>query len=147
MLGQKSTDGLVVLVTIVTSGETLRFCSTPENIVSGGNTYIGYPFEINLANDDDSSPAIEIKIGNIDKDVMDSIEQLTSPPQFTVSLVLISTPNTVEKTWTLFKLREVNADAMWISGVLGQERISTEIWPKQRATKTRCPSLFRRPDA
>lgn len=136
----------MVLVTIVTTGETLRFCSNPENIVSGGNTYIAYPFEIGFANDNDESPQIELRIGNIDRDVMNSIEQLTAPPVFTVQVVLFSTPNTVEKTYTLFKLRDVTADAMWIAGVLGQDRISTEIWPKQRATRARCPSLFRRPD-
>lgn len=147
LLGQSSTDGLLVFVTIVTTGETLRFVNNPKNITGpGSQVFTGYPFEITLASDNDESPTIEIRIGNIDRDVMNSIEALTSPPVFTVQVALISTPTVVEVSYTLFKLREVNADAMWISGMLAQERISTEIWPKQRATRDRCPSLFRRTD-
>jgi len=147
LLGRASTDGLLVFVTIVTTGETLRFVNNPKNLTGpGSNVFTGYPFEIGLASDNDESPTVEIRIGNIDRDVMNSIETLTSPPVFTLQVALISTPTTVEKSYTLFKLREVNADAMWISGNLAQDRISTEIWPKQRATRERCPSLFRRTD-
>lgn len=147
LLGDKSADGLLMFVTIVTTGETLRFVNNPKNVTGpGSNVFTGYPFQMNLASDTDESPTIEIRIGNIDRDVMNSIEALTSPPVFTLQLALISTPTVVEKTYTLFKLREVQADALWISGMLAQDRISTEIWPKQRATRVRCPSLFRRTD-
>lgn len=144
LLGRYSTDGVLVLVTIVCAAATIRVCNNPIDIESGGHTFTAFPFEIGLASDNDNSPSIEIRIGNVDRRIMLVIADETEPPQFTVQCALFTTPDTIEREFTQFNLRNVTADLMWISGTLGQERISTEPFPAPRATKTRCPSLFRR---
>ena len=144
MLGRNSTDGILALIAIDCASVTLRFCNNPVDIISGGFTYTAFPFEISLASDSDASPDIQCRIVNVDRRIMQTLQQETDPPQFTVSFALFSTPDTIERTFTQFKLRNVVADLMWITGTLGQDRISTEPFPQQRATKARCPSLFRR---
>jgi hypothetical protein len=144
LLGRSSSDGLLVLVAIDCASVTLRVCNNPVDVMSGGFNYQAFPFEIGLATDNDSSPSIEVRICNVDRRIMQTLQQETEPPEFTVSVALFTTPDTIERTFTQFKLRNVTADLMWITGQLGQDRISTEPWPQQRATKTRCPSLFRR---
>ena len=144
MLGSSAADGLLVLVSIACASATIRVCNNPVDIMSGGDNYQAFPFEIGPATDNDTSPAMEIRINNVDRHIMQVLQQETNPPQFTVSFALFTQPDTIEKSYTQFKLRNVTADLMWISGQLGQDRISTEPYPGYRATHTRCPSLFRR---
>ncbi len=146
ILGIEGSDPVLTLVTIVigTGGDqvTLRFVNNSVDIVSNGQTFTAYPFQLGVT-DGDRSPEIKVRIGNVDRQIILAILDERIPPVLRVDFVLESTPNTLERTFQQFTLRDVQADTLLIEGSLGQSRISTEIWPSTRANKSRCPSLFR----
>lgn len=143
LLARESSDAILILITITIGATTLRFVDNPVDVTSNSNLFTAYPFKLSLASDADHSPEVKIQIGNIDRQIMLAIADVTTPPEFLIQVIIESEPNTVQQAYSQFTLREVNADALLIEGTLGQARISTEIWPKIRATKARCPSLVR----
>jgi len=123
---------------------SLYFVNNYEDIYSNGQTYTGWPFEIHLPGDfDDQLPSIQLSIGNVAREIVDEIRTLNTAPDITLSVVLASSPNTVEAGPFEMKLRNVNYDAMVISGDLQGEDILNEPFPGHFYTPGNFPGLFK----
>lgn len=142
LLGFESASGIILLATITAGATTLRLARNPKDVVSRGNTYTAYPFDLALANDNDAPPRISLRIANVDRRITDALLALTTPPTFLIEAVLTSTPSTVERSFDKFTLRDFEADAVAVSAELTQERFSTEPWPKYRAIPSVTPLFF-----
>jgi hypothetical protein len=112
---------------LITNGP-LRLVNNTENVVSGGQTYQAYPFEVVLAaQEDNRAPEVTLRIDNVDQRLVEAIRSIgMDPPSITLRLILASTPNTVELQIDGLVLRNVDFDQFTITGTLyADELIST----------------------
>lgn len=122
----------------------IRLANNTEDVVSNGETYIGFPFEIRLFNEDDQTPRAQIRVQNVDRRIGEVIRSLRTSPSVAVSVVLASDPDTIELDWIQAELRDVEGDAISISAVISGQDYTTEPWPFRRATSDLLPGLFLR---
>ncbi len=80
-----------------TLGTPLRFVNNDADVTSGGNVYTAYPFMPVLPDDQDSrEPTAEIRIDNVSRELIDEIRSIADPLTMTLSVVLESSPSTIE---------------------------------------------------
>jgi hypothetical protein len=142
---QHQTDPFLLLLTITHSiipEGSIYIVANNESIVSRGNTYIAYPFEIELPTDGEEAPTCKISIGNVDRRIGAVIEMLKDPPTVTIEVVLASTPDDVERAWSNFSLTDVTWDAMRMSGTIRQIAMHEEPWPGVIVAPNNFPGLF-----
>ena len=123
---------------------TLRFVNNTANVTSNGDVYTAYPFLIDFppADDPDQLPTVRLFIDNIDRSIVEQLRSISSAPTIDVSVVLASSPNTVECGPLQFTLRSIDYDAQVITAELGFENILNEPFPAGTFTPTDFPGLF-----
>lgn len=142
LLGFESGAGIILLATITAGSTVLRLARNNQDVVSRGLTFIAYPFDLALATDGEESPRMTLRIANVDRRITDALLRLVVPPSFKIEAVLTSSPNTVERAFDNFVLRNFTADAISVEAELAQERLSTEPWPRYRAIPSITPVFF-----
>lgn len=140
---QQSGEVWLVLLTISNPGiTTIRVVNNTEDIVSRGNTYQAFPFEIELPGQDPDTPAsARLRIDNVDKRIVEAVRSITTPPQITIEVVLASQPDTVEIGYSNLTLRSVEYDVNSVRGELTFESIFSEP-VTLTITPNRFPGLF-----
>lgn len=109
----------LVLLTITTPDDVMRFVNNNEAIVSNGETFEAFPFSIVLPGDDgDSLPRVKLQIQNFDERIVEAIRGLATPPQVKAQLITSLTPDEIEIEIENMVLRNVNYDAIDITGDL-----------------------------
>lgn len=143
MNAPESGEVWLVLLTISNPGmTTIRVVSNNEDITSRGNTYLAFPFEIELPGQDPDSPSsARLRIDNVDKRIVEAVRSITTPPNVTIEVVLASQPDTVEIAYTDLTLRSVEYDADSVRGELTFESIFSEP-VTLTITPNRFPGLF-----
>lgn len=134
----------LMLVTIEhpSIAEPLRFVNNYESVTSRGEVYVAFPFEVELPGEDAENPGeARLRIDNVDRQIVDTIRTITSPPSVTFEVVLASQPNTVEASFSGLTLRQVEYDALVVTGTLRFEDIVTEPLSVQM-TPARFPGMF-----
>lgn len=123
----------------------IRVCNAGETVESGGHGYPHFPFEVSLPpEDDESPPSVELRICNVDREIVKAVRSLPSGPmQVELSLVLLSDPDQVEAGPFRFSLRDVRYDAGVVSGQLMFEDVLNEPFPADSFTPSRVPGLFK----
>ena len=122
---------------------TLRFTNNRTDIVSRGDTYVAFPFQVTLPDDDPEEAArVQLRIDNVDRQIVDNIKLLTSPPAMTLEIVLGSTPNTVEAGPVLMELTKCDYNALTVTGDLAFEPVLFLRFPSGRFTPASHPGLF-----
>lgn len=140
---QETGEVWLVLLTITAEGmQPLRVVNNNQDVVSGGNTFIAFPFEIELPSEEPDSPSgARLRIDNVDKRIVEAIRSISSPPSVTLQVVLASQPNTIELSFEGLTLRGVTYDADSVRGDLVFEAIYTEPITLS-IIPTRFPGLF-----
>lgn len=143
-LSQHSADPFLVLLTLTheTLAEPVYIVRNREKIISRGNTYLAYPFEIDLPTDNDEAPEARITIANVSRAIGNALEKLVTPPTALIEIILASAPDDVERSWDDFELTEVSFDAMRMTGTLAQRQVWSEFYPRYRVTPKDFPGLF-----
>jgi hypothetical protein len=132
VFSQETSEVFIVLITIDHDdlAAPIRVCSNSVDIVSRGNTYIAYPFEITLPDDSDEKiSAGSITIDNVSGEIAKGVRLLQTPPTVSIEVVLASSPDTVEASFTNFELINVQYDANTIRGNLSIQNFMTEPYP------------------
>ncbi len=133
----------------------IRVVNDAKSFVYGGNTFIGFPFDIILLSDDDNAPkAAQISFQNIDSQIGDTIRQLNQAPRVRIELLHSSdfdltvdprtplgTPSSLLMGDKLF-LVNTKVDVQTVSGDFSGYDFSQRAWPGDRATQTTFPGLF-----
>lgn len=135
----------LVLLTIshASLGTPIRVVRNTVDIVSNGETFTAYPFEISLPEDVDGQiPQVSLSISNVDKMLMDTLRSIITPLDVTVQVVLASSPDVIELSVTDFKLREVQYDATNINGTLLMEDVLNIRIPADIMNPGQYPGLF-----
>lgn len=143
MHAEQTDEVWLVLLTISNPGmTTIRVVNNTEDIVSRGNTYIGFPFEIELPGQDPDSPSsARLRIDNVDKRIVEAVRTITTPPEVTIEVILASQPDTVEIAYSNLSMRAVEYDVDSVRGELTFESIYSEP-VTLTITPNRFPGLF-----
>jgi hypothetical protein len=122
--------------------EPLRFVNNMESVTSRGNLFIAFPFEIEFPGQTaDSAGEARISIDNIDRQIVQTLRTIQSPPEVTLEVILASTPSTVEASFSGLILRDATYDVMKVEGTLRFEDIMSEPLSLQM-TPQRFPGMF-----
>jgi hypothetical protein len=122
---------------------TLRFVNSRTDIVSNGNTYHSFPFEIVLPDDDgETSQRAVLKIDNVSREVYAAIWALDPSPSVRISVVLSSQPDVIEYQTGKLYLGRVTADEIALEGELTPQFYQTESWPAAVINPARFPGLW-----
>lgn len=144
MNAQASSDVWLVLLTLshATLATPIRLANNNEDVVSRGNTFIAFPFEVELPGEDpDQPPKAMLRIDNVDRRVVQTIRSIVAPPTVTLEVILASAPDNVEVSFTNMTLRNAQYDASTVSGELTFDAIYTEP-VSLTMTPNRFPGMF-----
>ena len=145
---QETGQVLVALIEISHSlivGGPLRLVQDVKPLVSSGNTYTAFPFEIVLPDDNvEASPRVKLVIDAVDQSIMTAIRSMPpgEPPTISVSLVLASQPDVVEMAMTGMLLRSVTGSATRIEGELLIDEEDLQRFPEGSFTPFDFPGMF-----
>lgn len=121
----------------------IRVVNNTESVTSNGNTFTPYPFRVTLPDDKgDSAPRGRIEIDNVSREIAQAIRNISSAPDITISLILASDPDTIERSFTSFKMRNVKWDTSKVSGDLTIEDFTSEPYPAGEFVPSKWPGIF-----
>ncbi|CAB5220427.1 Domain of unknown function DUF1833 [uncultured Caudovirales phage] len=133
---------VLLTITHATLSTPLRFVNDYQSLTSRGNVYLAFPFEVEFPEQDpDSAGEARLTIDNIDRQIVNTIRAISSPPEVKLEIILASQPDTVEAEFSGLVLRNVAYDALKVSGTLRFEDIMTEPVSLQM-TPARFPGMF-----
>jgi len=79
------------------SSTTFRLVNNLDDIVSRGNTYMAFPFQFVLPEDDgETLPTIQISIDNVSLELIEIIRTYGTGITITAEIIMASMPNAVE---------------------------------------------------
>jgi len=121
----------------------IRVVNNSVSIVSGGDTYLPFPFEIDLPSDtDDVITTARLTISNVDRQIVSAVRSITTSPIATITIVLASSPDTVEVGPYEFTLSDVTYDADKVTGTLTFDDALDLRIPADRFRPSLFPGLF-----
>ncbi|MDH3997702.1 MAG: DUF1833 domain-containing protein [Desulfuromonadales bacterium] len=142
---QQTDQVFLLLLTIDHADLTtpIRVANNNEAIVSRGDNYVAYPFQINLPPDrDEQISQVTLSIDNVDRQIVQAVRSLGSSPSVSLEVILASDPNYVEAGPFDFSLKSVDYDALTVSGTLGFEDLLNEPFPGDTFSPAEFPGLF-----
>ncbi len=116
---------------------SLRFVANPEDVVSRGYTYIGFPFKIDLPRQSGEGRAAQLSIDNADRRIVRLLRELDAAPDVLIEIVLAESPDTVEFQLPGLRLRNIEWVGARVTGDLTFENVLGE-----PACDTMTPSRF-----
>lgn len=143
-LGLAPEDVIAVLLTITHPdlSDDIRVTDNGEDITSGGNKFISFPFSIELPTDNEQMPVARLTIANVDGSIGKAIDLIRTPPSVKMQVVLVNSPNTIELEFSGFKMINVTRNAVSVEADIILQNIGTEPWPSIRVIPSRFPALF-----
>lgn len=119
-------------------------CDVNSDTVSNGITYVAYPIEIPLPEmNPEQLPRGELVIDNIDPAILNGIRLLQgTKPRIELSMVLASTPDTVEVGPYYFEITDTPWDRYTVVAKLNVEPLLNRRWPKDQITPATHPGVF-----
>lgn len=135
----------LVLITLdhADLAEPLRFVNDNQNITSGGNEFLAFPFVFEEPDQGEGAGGLaRIRIDNVDRQIAQTIRELQTAPDVTVQIVLASDPDTVERELGNLKLVSASWDRLEVSGDLSPVRDQDEPGCSWRFTPATAPALF-----
>jgi len=121
----------------------IRLVNNDVDIIHNSDTYLAFPFRINLPDQAESSaPRAAIEIDNVDRTIVQAISGLTTPADVSIKVVLASSPDTIEVEYVDFKMSGVSYDALVVRADLSLEEFMIEPYPGETFDPGRFPSLF-----
>ena len=146
LYSQETGTAFLILLTIShpTLAAPLFFTSDGVQTVSRGNAYLPFPFQLTIPDDQDQQlPQAQITIDNVDRSIVTAIRNMgTVPASILIEIVTSSTPDSVEFASGALTLRDVNYDAMTVTGTLSFEAILAEPFPGDLVTPATIPGVF-----
>jgi len=138
LLHPSNPDPRIILIAISHSSfsTTYRYTNNFEDVVHDGNTYTAFPFSIDLPTDDDGVPRGIVRVSNVTREIWDKIGTLTSPPQFTITFVIASAPDTIQRQFAFLDLRRATTARLSLEADFSHDNYGGELYPSRRLTPT-----------
>jgi hypothetical protein len=145
IFAQEMKEVFLLLLTIneATLPDPIRVANNTRDIVSGGETFVGFPFAITLPDErDDGIPQMTLRIDNVSRSIVQALRTITSPPTIQLDVVLADSPDTYEASFVGFTLRRASYDALVVEGALTLEDVLNQGFPALSFTPSVTPALF-----
>lgn len=146
IFAQQTGEAFILLLVISHPelAEPIRVCANTEDIESNGHTFQRFPFELAMPpENEDAPPTVQLRIANADRQIVQAVRSLSGEAMSVeLSIVLASSPDTVEAGPFDFTLRDVSYDAAVVEGTLMFEDVLNEPFPADAFTPSRFPGLF-----
>jgi hypothetical protein len=145
VFAQETGDAILILVRIShpSLSDDIRVTSNSVDTVSNGETFIAFPFDMELAQDkDDELPTARLTIDNVSREITQAIRQITSPATVRTQVVRGDDPDTIEADQPDFQLRDVRYNSLVVEGTLNIETFAQEPFPAGKFDPARFPGLF-----
>lgn len=145
MLAQQTDEWFAVLLDIdhPSFQNPIRLVNDYNVLQVDGNTYMAYPFEFTLPDEqDDREPQALLIIDNTDRMLVSSIRSISGPPTITARIVRGKNPSDIEWGPIDFTVRSVQYDASYIRFRLVFLNYSDEPFPYLAFTPRLFPGLF-----
>lgn len=142
---QQTGEAMLFLVKISHADWGSDVCMVNNNvdIVSSGTTYTAFPFDISMPPDNAEREArTTLKVCNVSREIIVLLRALSTAPTVTVSLVLGSTPDTVEAGPWAFTATDYGYDQFSIEATLAYEDVLSEPIPKDTFNPSHFAGLF-----
>lgn len=153
---QQTAEVPVILLTIAHADLASSICISTDNAatmtidgteyrgtVSNSVNYVYCPVNISLPDDSEESISkCTIEVDNVSREVLAAIRTITSAPTISMSVVLASSPDTVEASFPNFTLSDVTANALVISGTLSLGGFLGEPFPGGSMLPSNFAGLF-----
>lgn len=121
----------------------IRVNSSGKDVVSNGETFLAYPFEVVLPDDvDDRPPRAKLRIDNISREIVLAVRGISSAPFVTIQIVMATAPNTIEAEFPDFRLSNITYDQLTVEGDLTLEEFIGEPYPARVFSPADFPGLF-----
>ncbi len=121
----------------------IRVVNNTEDVVSRGDTFIAYPFEIALPDEDpDSVARVTLRIDNVDREIVKNLRAISSPLSVGLEVVMAASPDTVEAGPFNMTLVSAEYDALTVTGELAFEDVLNEPFPGHSYVPSEYPGLF-----
>lgn len=109
-----------------------RVVNNSENIVSRGEVFTAYPFELTLPVESGEEIGIaQLTIDNIDLTLIDMLRAATVPPRVDIEVLIASRPDIVEISLLDLGMKDVSWDKLAITARLYNEDILSAGYPAQ----------------
>lgn len=123
--------------------ETIRVVANTEDIVSNGETYIAYPFELTLPDEtQDTVGQCKLRIDNVDRRIVEAVRTCTGVPKMTISIILADSPDTVEFGPLDMNLTVVEYDSLVVDATITYDDILNQAFPTDKFIPSKFPGLF-----
>ena len=145
-MAQQTDEVLVVLLKFDQDAwsSPVYVCNNSQNVISGGQTYLTFPFEISLPDQKDGKePTSSVSISLIDQQLVVLLRSIQEPPTVTLSVVLASTPNTIEYGPIDLTATDVKITKDTASMSLRFDPFGAEPFPWMRFTPEYFPGMFK----
>lgn len=142
---QETDEAFLVLLTLSHEdlASPIRVVNNGVDIVSNGDTFQGFPFDINLPSElEAEAPSAKITIDNVDQQMIVAIQSISSAPAIKLELVRSGDTDTIEAVFDNFKLTSIEYNAESISGTLTIEDFVLEPYPNALFSPANFPGLF-----
>lgn len=120
----------------------VRVVNDYNDITSNGNLYTAFPFQVVLPKNSEEISKATLIIDNVSRELIASVRSIDTGLSASLSLVLASSPDTIEAGPFNFTLTNVMYNAMTIRGELNYENILSQQYPKETFTPQNHPGLF-----
>jgi len=122
---------------------TLRFVNNTVDVTSNSDLYTAFPFDVTMPDDtEEKEPLAELRIDNVSRELIDEIRTIQSPPLITLSVILASTPDTIEWGPLEFETQGVTYTALSIIFKLGYSTFIREPFPYRAFDTIGFPGMF-----
>lgn len=146
LFAQETGEVFLLLLTIShpSLAQPIRVVNNSEDVTSGGWVYQRFPFELALPPEtEDAPPTVQLRIANADRQIVQAVRSLSGAAMTVdLSVVLASSPDTVEAGPYRFTLRDVSYNAAIVEGTLRFEDVLNEPFPADSFTPARFPGMF-----
>lgn len=145
MFAAQTSEAFVLLLTFAHPdlAVPIRVCNAGDTLWSGGFEFPHFPFEFELPGEvEGAPPTVRLRICNVDRSIVEAIRSIQSPPTVTLSLVMASSPDTIEAGPFEFTLRDATFDAIIVEGGLAYQDVLNEPFPADQFSPTRTPGIF-----
>ncbi len=144
LLAENAEEVFLLTVRIFGNGfADILLVNNLEDIQIGGKTYHAFPMNVILPNESrDKPPLAQIRIDNLDPNIIKTFRTLDGKPNFEIAIRLASTPDIVEIGPITLKSSAADWDDDWIELSLVSKNLLNEPWPARNFSTTKFPGLF-----
>jgi hypothetical protein len=145
-LSENTSEVFLILLTFnhETFDKPIYMVNNVEDIISRGNSFMAFPFNLSLPLDDgDSLPAVSIQCENASLELIDELRKLTSPLSVTLEMILASSPDYVETSIDDMRVAAIQYDKQNLTLTATVDDLLNTSFPKERYLPSNFAGLFK----